>query len=324
VVAAASFYLVERPIMYGTFWKSVKAIGPAVVATIAVVVIIVAGTAVSQNFSQTGLVPSPSAEAAVPKPFGAFTGEPLSLSAAHPAALAPSGVFTGDPVTFSLFGDSLAASLNFGLKVRSQQSYGVKIIDESVLGCDLDDIPAIADGNYNVPDTACQSWRSLWKREIARDKPEVAGLLIGRWDIADHIDNGQTVHIGEPLWDAHLYDELIDAVDILSAGGAKVVLFTMPYIRLTESPNGSPYPETTTTRVMEFNQILSKVASSRPGTVTLIDLNKILGPDGAFDPVIHGVNVRWGDGIHISEPGGVWLQPSILPLIARLEQNGRI
>ena len=43
--AAASYYLVERPVMYGTFWRSLKAIGPATALLVATVAVVIAGTA---------------------------------------------------------------------------------------------------------------------------------------------------------------------------------------------------------------------------------------------------------------------------------------
>jgi hypothetical protein len=194
----------------------------------------------------------------------------------------------------------------------------VQIIDKTDLGCDLDDLPAIADGDVDQPVSPCRMWRTLWPAQVAQVRPEVVGLLVGRWDITDHIDDGQVVHIGQPAWDAHLRDEINQAVTILSGRGARVVLFTMPYIDPPESANGAQYPENSPLRVNEFNQILGQVARSRARVVTLIDLNRRLDPDGTFHTVIDGITVRWADGIHISEPAGVWLQPFILPTVAEL------
>ncbi len=56
---------------------------------------------------------------------------------------------------------------------------------------------------------------------------------------------------------------------------------------------------------------------------TVFDLNKALDPDGRFQPVIDGVTVRWADGIHISQAGGVWLQPAILPFVAQQGLDAR-
>jgi peptidoglycan/LPS O-acetylase OafA/YrhL len=43
-IATASFYLVERPVMEGTFWRSIKAAVPATGLVVATVAVVVAGT----------------------------------------------------------------------------------------------------------------------------------------------------------------------------------------------------------------------------------------------------------------------------------------
>ena len=73
----------------------------------------------------------------------------------------------------------------------------------------------------------------------------------------------------------------------------------------------------------KWNQILSSVARHRAKVVTLIDLNKKLDPHGHFQEVIDDVTVRWADGVHISEPGGEWLQPFIFPTVAQLGLTAR-
>jgi hypothetical protein len=70
--------------------------------------------------------------------------------------------------------------------------------------------------------------------------------------------------------------------------------------------------------VDEFNHLLAEVAARHPGTVSVIDLNRILDPHGVFQSVIDKVTVRWPDGIHVSKPGGEWLQARVLPTIAQL------
>jgi peptidoglycan/LPS O-acetylase OafA/YrhL len=305
-LAAVSFTLVERQVMYGTFWRSVKAILPSAAVMTATVAVIIAGT----------VVPATAVVKVVPRAEG-------GLSVAERGALTASGAFTRRPIQFLLLGDSLADSMDVGLQEQSVNRFGVHIVNKSDLGCDLDDLDAIADGNVDYPVSPCRAWRTLWRGEVAHYRPDVVGLLVGRWDITDHIDNGQIVHIGQPAWDAHLLDEINQAVTILSDTGAKVVLFTMPYIDPPESANGIHYPENSPLRVTEFNHILSEVARNRRHVATLIDLNRRLDPQGEFRTVIDGVTVRWADGIHISEPGGVWLQPFILPAVAELGLSAR-
>ena len=96
----------------------------------------------------------------------------------------------------------------------------------------------------------------------------------------------------------------------------------MPDLNLSPSSDGPPDADDNPVRVTEFNAIVTSVARERSKVVTLIDLNKILDPRGHFQAVIDGVTVRWADGIHISQPGGEWLQPKILPAIAALGLEG--
>jgi peptidoglycan/LPS O-acetylase OafA/YrhL len=300
--AAASYYLVERPVMYGTFWRSLKAIGPATALMVATVVVVVVGTVV---------------------PATAAVSVTNSLPPTERQALTQAGAFSTHPIRFLLLGDSLALTLGEGLGAKSQARYGVKLIQGGVLGCDLDDLPAIVSGIFDQPESDCRTWPTLWSKAVDKTHPDVVGLLIGRWDISNHVDHGQVVHIGQPSWDAHLTAEVTQAVSIMSAHGAKVVLFTMPDIAPTNAPNGSVYPENQPIRVTEFNQILSNVAAKHPGAVTLIDLQKLLDPNDRFQMDVDGITVRWADGTHISEAGGEWLQPQILPTVAQLGLSSR-
>ena len=294
-LAAASYYLVERPVMFGAFWRRLRALAPAAAALAATVAVVVVGSVV---------------------PVAAAPVATSTLTSAEHGALARAGAFSTRPVRFMLVGDSMAVTLAIGLEVDSVRHYGVRFINDETLGCDLDDLPVIIADQVDQPVSACTHWRPLWTAEVARTHPNVVGMLIGRWDLCDHISDGQVVHVGQPAWDAHLYDEIDQAVDIFSAHGAKVVLFTMPDIDAAdEAPGSAAYPENSQIRVDEFNAIVRRVAAHRRSTVTLIDLNHELDPHGSFQLAIGDVTVRWTDGVHISRAGGVWLQPFILPTV---------
>ena len=304
-LAAASYYLVERPVMEGVFWRSVKAAGPALVAMAVTVVVVVAATVVPA----TAAVTIKTADA---------------IPAGERQALDATGAFTTDPIRFLLVGDSLAVTTGLGLVRGSVANYGVRVINKGVLGCDLDNLDAISSGQHDIPESTCRHWKTLWAAEVRALHPEVVGLLAGRWDITDHLLNGQVVSIDQPAWNRHLEDEMNQVVAVLSAEGAKVVLLTMPYIAPPqEAPDGSVYPENRKSRVDEYNQILRRVAARHPGEVRVIDLNAVLDPKGQFQTVVDGVTVRWADGIHVTKAGGQWIQPAVLPVVAQLGLEAR-
>ena len=228
--------------------------------------------------------------------------------------------FTTHPIRFTLLGDSMAVTLGVGLAKNSQATWGVESqFAYTTLGCDLDsDLQVDVSGVVGPATPGCKNWQTGWPEVIKKNRPQVVGLLIGRWEVVDHLYEGVWTHVGEPLWDDHLQAELEQAIGIFTAGGAKVMLFTMPYIYPAEAPDGSTYPENEPSRADAYNALVRKVAARFPGTVTVYDLNKTLDPDGHYTAVIDGITVRWSDGIHISEQGGMWVRPRILPEVDAL------
>jgi peptidoglycan/LPS O-acetylase OafA/YrhL len=227
--------------------------------------------------------------------------------------------FAADPVRFALFGDSMGVTLEQGLEVHVRSRWGVDLLKESKLGCDLDPtLQVMVSGVLEPATPGCQHWQTKFPKLIAQTHPQVVGLLLGRWEVVNHLYKGTWTHIGEPLWDNHLQAELQQAVGLFAAGGAKVVLFTMPYVDPAEAPDGSTYPENEPSRADAYNALVRKVAANFPGEVMVFDLNKALDPDGHFTSTIQGLTVRWSDGIHISVAGGKWLRPQILPAVAAL------
>ena len=298
VLAAASYYLVERPVMEGVFWRSLKAAGPAIAAMGVTVVVVVAGTTeVATAAVRPGTVDA--TRAALPR-------------AVHDR-LESAGAFAGNPVRFVMIGDSIAITMSVGLAEGSVHAYGVQVFDDGVFGCDYDTSTAISEGVPTVPYNACLQWRSLYAGDIARTHADVVGLLTGRWSITDRQVDGQIVHVGQPAWDDHLVAEYSDIVEFLAEQKVKVVLFTLPFFSPQEAPDGSTYPEDQPDRVVAFNRDLQRVVAASHGAVTLVNLNSLLSPHGHFQTVVDGVVARWPDGIHVTPSGGQWLQPRVLP-----------
>jgi SGNH domain (fused to AT3 domains) len=246
---------------------------------------------------------------------------PAGLTASEHSALEDAGAYGAHPVRLLLLGDSIALTLGMGLSVDAQQRYGVNVTDEATLGCDLDpQLQVFTSGAAGPATQGCDNWRGLWPFLVAGQRPQVVALGLGRWEIADHLLDGHWVHIGEPAWDAHLDADLQSAIDILHSFGAKVVLFTMPYIDPSgRQSDGQPWSENTPDRVRAFNALLHQVAAGRPGVVSLLDLNHMLSPHGEYTATVSGVDVRSTDGIHVTLDGGEWLQRHILPTIDRVD-----
>jgi peptidoglycan/LPS O-acetylase OafA/YrhL len=298
--ATISFLFLEEPIRTGRIFRGRTGLGMAASASLVTALVVLVATVV------------PATEA-VALPAGG------GLPSTERRLLVSAGAFSSHPIRFFLLGDSVALTLGIGLYQHSVTRYGVDLLVGGALGCDLDRVEVRLAGTVGPPVPGCENWRSQWKKKVARLHPDVVGLLIGRWEVSDHLYQGHWVHVGEPAWDRHLLAELNQAVDIFSAHGARVVLFTMPYVDpSTEAANGTPFPENDPSRVRAFNRLLAAVAASRKNVVTLIDLNKMIDPNGHYQAVIDGVTVRNSDGIHLTKVGGEWLQPSILPTIAAL------
>ena len=241
------------------------------------------------------------------------------LGSRERAQLARAHAFTTDPVRFLLLGDSVALTLGTGLAEQSVPRFGVTLIDRGTLGCDLDDVPVRLSGSVGPATPGCIGWRKTWPAEISRYRPDVVGILVGRWEVSDHLWHGHWVHIGDTAWDRHLAAELTQAVTMASAGGAKVVLFTMPDVDPpTRQSDGAAFPENLPSRAGRFNALLEQVAHRHRHTVTVVDVGARLDPHGHFQEVVDGVTVRWPDGVHVSADGGRWLQPDVLPTVARL------
>jgi len=244
---------------------------------------------------------------------------PPGLSTSEHAALQRDGAYGPHPVKLLIVGDSIAMTLGMGLSVASQAEYGVSVADHAALGCDLDpQLEIFTSGTVGPATQGCAAWQGLWPFLGAVERPQVVAIGLGRWEVTDHLLQGQWVHIGEPVWDGHLTSELQDAVAMFHGIGAKVVLFTMPYIDPNDrQPDGLPWSENAPARVQAYNALVRRVARADPREVDVIDLNRLLSPDGVFTASLDGVDVR-PDGVHISPAGGLMLQQEILPEVDRI------
>jgi peptidoglycan/LPS O-acetylase OafA/YrhL len=279
LLAATSFYLVERPVMYGTFWRSLKAAAPAAVLLVATVAVVVVGTS-----GAASAIPSPGSIAAQGDPSG------------------------GHGVPVLMVGDSTALTLAAILGYTADRSgYGLDIIDKGSVGCGIAEGSVFeSDGVTSRVPSACNpsasksaQWPALLEGWLARYRPRVVVLLAGRWEVYDRTDPaGKMTNITQSGYAGYIRQQLERFVGIASSTGSRVVLMTAPYYDSGEQPDGQPLPQDDPARVRDYNRLVRSVADSDPRTVSLVDLNALVSPGGRFASTIGGIVVRAPDGVH--------------------------
>jgi lysophospholipase L1-like esterase len=295
--AVSSYYLVEQPIRRGALRRQAWVVAPA--AVVAVVVLVVATTAGG-------------------RPTLAETAADARRSA--PVTAPPTGT-DGVPTRVLVVGDSIALSLAEGIRGEFA-AHGVTVLDEGMLGCGIVSTGKVwIAGEMETISPKCADWAERWGRAEADFAPDVVVVLVGAWDAYDREIDGRFIPFDTPESDALLRADLSHAVDVLSSGGARVVLLTVPYYEYRYSVNTPDVSRSAfvPARVDHFNEILAGVAAADE-RVTLIDLNHFLSPDGAIHATIDGIAVQ-GDGVHFSPEGGQyvaeWLQPKLARLAVR-------
>ena len=168
------------------------------------------------------------------------------------------------------------------------------------------------------PDALLDQWRQ-W---VDQYRPDVV-VYLGRVDLMDQDYDGTWTAIGNPGFDRFLQSQLGQGVSILGSQGARVVLMTSPYYDSTIQGGGAAVPEDAPARVAADDRILGQVTAARPG-VTLFPLGKVVTPDGRYQQVVDGVNVRCADGVHFSVDAGLVVAPRLLPLLVALGHSAHV
>ena len=310
-VAAASYYLVERPIMVGTFWRSLRALGPATAAMAATVVVIVAGTVA-------------------------------------PAAAAPAQVHRYQAVTVAtrpplvvVLGDSTAETLGVALSATAPP--GTRVVNRALFGCGLA-IGSWASNNPPKPELAmfpaCNEATPPAEQWPARDAIAVEGtapgdlvlFVAGNWECQDIEQQGRWTNITQPTFQREELAQMRRVVRIGTAHGAHFDFTTMPAMAGGAAFGEPPFPEDSPARRMIYDRLIEKVAKEFPNNVSIIDLGGILSPGGRFTEYLDGVQVRTPDGVHTPAyaPGNPfagnsseavahafydWLSPKLWPLV---------
>ena len=271
-LAAASWWLLEQPIRrWRPMFVPMLPLAGATVATAAVVTMTVLPVGVKPEVVQGPAIDS-----------AALVAPEVPVEVRKPTAHDPG------TRTVAVFGDSVAWTMMRYLPPTP----GLAFTNYTTIGCGI-----ARGGPYRyVGQTLnqkpeCDAWPSRWSQRINHDRPDVVLLIVGRWEVVDRMNEGVWTDICESGYEEYLRGELNRALDILGSTGAEIVVTNEPYNRRAEKPDGSLYPEDDPYRVDDWNALLLSVVTTRPN-VTLLDLNRKLGPNGVYTNRVDGIRMR--------------------------------
>jgi peptidoglycan/LPS O-acetylase OafA/YrhL len=299
-IATVSYYLIEMPIRHGAL-KRLR-LRPVLLTPVVVMVVLAAIV-----FTTAGAPASPvevsAAEVKAPKVVDTPTTGP-----------AP-------PAHVLLVGDSVANSLSPGFEHLAAAD-NFQLWNASVPGCGLasDLGQRYTAGWESQPPRCAPGWRDRWPAEVAQWNPKVVVVLLGAQDTFDRRVGGKVFPFDQAGGQQLAMGELQQAVNILGKNGAQVVFLTAPYYVLG-------WPEQIVVNrshlnpawIDRWNGFLRDAAAVNPGNVTVLDLNKVLDPEGHWTDTVDGVTVRVSDRMHLTTQGADLaaqaLMPQILPLL---------
>ncbi|GAA3397065.1 acyltransferase family protein [Cryptosporangium minutisporangium] len=294
VLAELTFHLISQPVRGGR-WPRRGRLRPALTTLSAVSCVAAAAVLLT-----TPPTPRPAT------PEGPVAAMPSTVRS---ALLTRPGRGPG-PLRITVFGDSVAHSLAVGLPPLT----GARLTNRALIGCGIARSGPVRNAaRIQEPYERCPQWDTHWADGVRADRPDLAVVVLARWEVLDRKLHGRWQHIGQPEYDAYLRSELARMVRVLTADGARVVLATAPYNHRYERRDGSLYPEDDPARMDAWNRMLEDTARADPERVRIVDLAARLCPDGRYTRDVDGVRVR-SDGLHLTA-GGVrdYLAPWLVP-----------
>jgi peptidoglycan/LPS O-acetylase OafA/YrhL len=312
-IAGLSYHLVERPIRHGMLGRLLPRRMPAAVtaAALGLMAVIIAFVTTAPPAADTAAAPVVISTATAAPDANATPDATASKPAPIDRPGRPANAGNEPRVTF--FGDSISWVIGTYLPAHP----GMWTSDRAIQGCGIATLPAILQlGTPHTNYPGCTSWQKRWQKGVDKDQPDVAVIELNRWELMDRQYQGRYQHVGDPAYDQYLTGQLERAIDVAGSRGAAVVLLTAAYTRRAEKPDGSLYPEDQPTRVDAWNSLLRAIAARHRDTVTLLDLNPIVCPNGKFTWKVGGLRVR-SDGLHYT-PAAVKriIAPWLLPKLA--------
>jgi hypothetical protein len=325
-IATVSYVALERPILERRWPRIAQRRQAArtmrlrpVPATVAALGLTLATVTLATAPSITGTGGTSAAVAPVVAPPLPAASATSARPGQPPPPMRRAGRRPGTQPRITILGDSVAWTLGAYLPPHP----GIQVDNKATQGCGIALLPEILElGQPATNYPYCDTWPSKYGAAVHSDDPDVVVLLYDRWELMDRKLDGVYQHVGQASFDGYLAGQLDQAVRIAAGRGAMVVLLTAPYTHRAEAPDGGLYPEDQPSRVDAWNALVRKVAAAHPGSAMVLDLNRLVCPDGQFTWRVGGMRVR-SDGLHFT-PAGVQrlIAPWLLPQLATIAANG--
>jgi len=214
-----------------------------------------------------------------------------------------------------LLGDSIAVTLGFwGVPVDLRRELWLH--GTARIGCGLLTGRPVSNGVTGESQDACHEQLAADAAAVQKDRPNLALLLTGGWDVFDRDVGGRRLKARTPEMEQAL-DQALDQVrTTVTAGGAKFVILTTPCFSPTRRVLGEfgEGDRADPARVQFLNDVWRRYAVAHPD-VTVLDLDARVCPNGQYAATVDGTDMRT-DGVHFTEAGAQqvwkWLGPELL------------
>jgi peptidoglycan/LPS O-acetylase OafA/YrhL len=328
--AALSYRFVEKPMRAGALgrairswratagWRRVRgnlAVAGTVLTALAVLAVVGGRIATLAPPSSAPVGPGPDTNLGAffsPSPAGSLPPQP---GKSNPPSGTPSTSATphsGVPKV-AIFGDSQGMTLL--INVPKDTGKYVAFKDDTIEGCGfLLGRVTSRSGEHHDLTANCGNWQSEWTSRAARDRPDIAMIMVGAWDVFDMTVNGESLTFGTPAWDAYFNGQYQRALSALRPSVNHVAISLLPCYRPVRASAGYWPERGDDSRTRHVNALLSAAAATY-SWVTLIH------PPHQFcdDPKIAtSLNYRW-DGVHYYKPGALLYCQAVIPQLLAIK-----
>jgi hypothetical protein len=224
---------------------------------------------------------------------------------------------TCPPKRVLLVGDSLSFTLGVPW-LQNEEKYGIQLADAGILGCAFTTQGELnVAGSWEGQSSGCPNALRTWAAEKRALHPHAVIVELGYRDQFDWKINGKVVHLGQPAFDASVQSQINRLVDILGAGGTKVLFLSIPYSHPPNQSNGSPAPAASPARHTLINSMLEAAARHHPGKVSVLDLDPTVSPGNHYNASVNGQLCRF-DGVHFTAYCSELLEPRVLGEVRKM------